>query len=166
MDFRKSTTVDQPINQVWDLLGNQYGEAYKWASGLYHSIPVGKPKIEGAICNNRTCELPSGMIKEEVRKFDAKNHILSYEVIEGFPFFVDQAINTWTLQAQGNKTRVDMHLVMTTKGFVGKLMQPMLKLQMGNLLQNAIDDFKHYSETGKPSPRKAKEIAKLAKKAA
>lgn len=158
--------VKQPIHQVWDLLGNQYGEADKWASGLFHSEAIGEPKIQGAVCNNRTCEISSGTIKEEVRKFDAKNHILSYEVIEGFPFFVDQAINTWTLQAQGKNTLVNMHLVMTTKGFIGKLMQPMLKLQMNSLLQHAIEDFKHYSETGKPSPRKAKELAKLAKRAA
>ena len=89
MEFKKSIIVNQPINQVWEVLGNQYGEAYKWASGLYHSEGFGTPQLEGASCNNRACETSTGKIKEKIRVFDEQNYELEYEVIEGFPFFVD-----------------------------------------------------------------------------
>ena len=105
-------------------------------------------------------------IKEEIRIFDPANHVLSYEVIEGFPFFVKLGQNTWTLTQIGNETKVSMRLEMRTKGIIGKVMSPMMRLQMGGVLTNAIEDFKHYVETGRPSPRKAKEIAKEAKKKA
>lgn len=167
MEFTRETLINAPIEQAWDILGNQYTEAYKWASGLNHSEGQGTPKFEGATCSNRACDTTAlGAIKEEIRIFDPENHILSYEVIEGFPFFVKLGQNTWTLTQEGNQTKVSMKLQMLTKGLVGKIMGPMMRLQMGGILTNAIEDFKHYVETGKPSPRKAKEIAKLERKAA
>ena len=166
MDFKKETIINKPIHEVWEILGNQYGEAYQWASGLYHSKAIGEPRLEGAACNNRDCETSQGKIKEVIRDFDPQNHVLAYEVIEGFPFFIDMALNTWTLTEKDNTTKVNMHLVMKTKGFVGALMTPMMKLQMNGVLKNVMDDFKYFVEKGQPSPRKAKEIAKLSRKAA
>ncbi|MEO0338732.1 MAG: SRPBCC family protein [Bacteroidota bacterium] len=160
MEFRKSILVNQPIEAVWEVLGNQYGEAYKWASGLYHSEGFGTPIIEGAHCKNRSCDTTQGKITEVIKTFNAADHHLEYEVVEGFPFFVDQGVNNWKLTPQGNKTRVDMHLVITTKGIMGAIMGPMMKMQMGKIVNNVLQDFKHYLETGKPSPLKAKEMAK------
>ena len=167
MEFTRETVVNAPIEQAWDILGNQYTAAYKWASGLKYSEGEGAPQFEGAVCNNRACDTTTlGAIKEEIRIFDPANHVLSYEVIEGFPFFVKLGQNTWTLTQIGNETKVSMRLEMRTKGIIGKVMSPMMRLQMGGVLTNAIEDFKHYVETGRPSPRKAKEIAKEAKKKA
>lgn len=166
MEFKKSMLIDRPVDEVWEVLGNQYTAAYKWAAGLYHSEGEGTPKIEGAACNNRSCDTSFGRIKEEIRAFDADNFKLSYEVIEGFPFFVDKGINNWKLMPKGNKTQVDMHLVVTTKGLMGAIMGPMMKLQMGKTIATVLDDLKYYVENGKPSPAKAKELARAAKKAA
>ena len=167
MEFKKEIIIEQPISQVWEVLGNQFGDAYKWASGLNHSKSFGTPQIEAAHCNNRACELPTGNIKEVLRKFDPENFILEYEVIEGFPFFVDTAINNWQLSSIGsNKTKVNMHLVVKTKGFVGAVMGPMMKLQLNKQIATIPQDLKHYVETGKPSPHKAKELQKQRKKAA
>lgn len=30
MEFKREIIIDQSIEKVWDVLGNQYGEAYKW----------------------------------------------------------------------------------------------------------------------------------------
>jgi len=109
MEFKREIIIDRPINEVWEVLGNQFGDAYKWASGLMHSEALGAPKIEGAVCNNRACEVKGfGKIREVIRKFDAKNYVLQYEVIEGFPGFVKQAINTWSLSQNGNKTKLNI----------------------------------------------------------
>jgi len=162
MEFKLEKVIDKPINAVWEVLGSQFGDAYKWAGGLYHSEGKNAPKLAGATCNNRVCETSSGRIEEVIRTFDIKNHELEYEVIEGFPFFVDQGINNWKLTKVGDKTRVNMHLKITTKGFVGKIMSPMMKMQMNKLTAGILDDFKDYVETGKPSVSKAKEMAKRA----
>ena len=74
------------------------------ASGLNHSKGYGAPTIIEAPSNNRACDLPSGKIKEVIRTFDPQNYELEYEVIEGFPFFVDTAINNWQLNEIGSDT--------------------------------------------------------------
>lgn len=160
MEFKKEIIIDKSIEQVWDVLGNQFGEAYKWAGGLKHSEAFGAPKIDGAVCNNRACDTTTGSIKEVIRKFDPAKNELEYEVIEGFPFFVNTAINNWKLTSKGKQTKVNMHLVIQTKGIVGSIMSPMMKMQMTKLTAGILEDFKHYVETGKPSPSKAKEMKK------
>ena len=166
MEFKREINIDKPIDAVWEILGNQFGDAYKWASGLNYSKAFSPPRIQGAPSNNRSCELPSGKIKEVLKKFDSKNHILEYEVIEGFPFFVDMAINNWKLtEISPERTKVDMHLVVKTKGFVGSIMNPMMKMQLTKQIQHIPNDLKHFLETGEPSTHKVKELKKLMSKA-
>ena len=166
MEFKREITINQPIAAVWEVLGNQYSEAYKWAGGLNHSQGYGQPALEGASCNNRACDTTSGKFQEEIRIFDPKNHTLEYEAIEGFPFFVDKAVNNWQLSQLGNQTKVNMRLTVETKGLVGAIMSPMMKMQMNKIIATVLDDLKHYVETGEPSPSKARELARYAKKAA
>lgn len=168
MEFIRETTINKPINEVWDVLGNQFTDAYKWASSLNHSQGFGKPTIEGATCSNRACDIKGmGKIKESIRVLDHKNHILSYEVIEGFPSFVKSGINTWTLKAIGNQTHLHMKCDMVLKGFVGTVMSPMMRMQMNGIFNEVVEEFKYYVEhNGTPHPRKIKAIQKLAKKAA
>ena len=110
MEVRKEITVNQAIDQVWDILGNQYASAYKWARGLYHSEGFGKPKLAGASCNNRTCDTSFGVIQEEIRTFDTQKYILEYEVIKGFPRFIKQGVNKWNLtKVDAGRTKVMMH---------------------------------------------------------
>lgn len=166
MEFKREIIIDRPVAKVWDILGNQFGEVYKWASGINHSESFGEPKLKQAHCNNRACELPSGKIKEVILKFDPYNFELEYEVIEGFPSFVDSGINNWKLTNLNGKTKVNMHLVIKTKGILGSIMGPIMKMQMNALTKSVLTDLKHYVETGKPSQFKQKELGKLAKKTA
>ncbi len=166
MNIKKEIIVHQPIDKVWEVLGDQYGQAYKWASGLDHSEALGRAKIQGAPCSQRSCQTNFGQITEAVRKYDPSSHELEYEVIKGFPGFIDTATNNWQLQSAGQSTKVFIDFNMTTKGFLGLFMGPLMKMQMNKVIANVLDDFKQYIETGKPSNRKAKEMAKLLKKAA
>lgn len=167
MEIKKEIVIDQSIEQVWGILGNQFTDAYKWARGLDHSEGHGTPTFEGASCSNRTCEVPGfGTIQEVIRKFDTKNYVLAYEVSEGFPDFISSAINTWSLSRVDGKTKVNMHLKMETNGFKGTIMGPMMKLQLSKLISGVVQDLKIYAETGKPSQQKEKELAKYLKKAA
>ena len=34
MEFKREIIIHKPVAEVWEVLGNHYGEAYKWASGL------------------------------------------------------------------------------------------------------------------------------------
>lgn len=160
MEIKRSFTVNKPVAEVWDILGNDYGGANKWATGLYHTEGYGKPTHAGAPCSNRTCETAQGTITEAVRTFDAQNYHLAYEVIEGFPGFVESGVNNWRLTPQGEKTKVDIHFIAITRGLLGSLMAPMMKWQLGKTFDRVLGDFKYYVEHGKPSPAKEKENAK------
>lgn len=162
MEFKQQIVIDRPINDVWDILGNQYGQAYLWASGLSHSEGAGAPKHAKAPCSQRVCTTTQGTIKETVDHFDAENYQLVYTVIEGFPFFVDRATNHWTLEAQGQQTLVHMHLMVQTKGWFGALMRPIMKGQLQKTVAPILNDLKVYVETGQPSAHKQQELQRQA----
>lgn len=165
MEFNREIIINKPVERVWEVLGTQFGHVCNWASGVNKSSASAESK-KTTDFTNRACDTTSGNVKEVVNIFDSKNYELEYEVIEGFPFFVKTGKNNWKLTAVGNKTKVNMNLQVVTQGFVGAVMRPMMKMQMSKLADNAADDLKIYVETGSPSARKAKELAKLTRKAA
>ncbi|MEO1033474.1 MAG: SRPBCC family protein [Bacteroidota bacterium] len=167
MEIKKEIVINRPIQEVWEVLGNQFTTAYKWARGLTHSEGFGKPKFDGAECSNRTCEvLGFGKIQEDIKKFDSKNYVLQYEVVKGFPDFITSAVNTWALERKGSNTLVSMHMKMQTKGFKGAIMGPMMKIQLNKTVAGVIEDLKIFVGTGNPSDYKQKELAKNRKKVA
>lgn len=167
MNFKRTVTIHQPIEPVWDVLGNQFGQAHVWASSVNHAETYGEATLEGAAYSNRSCNTTAGNVKEVIRAFDPKRHVLSYEVLEGFPFFVAKGQNTWKLSSQGPNTQVDMDIEIITQGIFGKIMTPMMRLQMNKLADEAVDDLKYYLEHDLiPHPRKVKAARKFAKKAA
>lgn len=167
MNIKKEIIVNKSASEVWEVLGDQFPDAYKWARGLDHSQGHGEPVFDGASCSNRTCEVPGfGKIQEVIKKFDPDKHVLSYEVTHGFPGFITSATNTWKLAAQTFNTKVEMNMVMQTKGIKGAIMGPMMKMNLNKMITGVLSDLKTYVETGVPSDHKMKEIAKAGKKAA
>lgn len=167
MNIKKEIMVNKPATEVWEVLGNQFPDAYRWARGLDHSQGYGEPIFDGATCSNRSCEVPGfGKIQEVIKNFDPEKHILVYEVTNGFPSFISFAFNTWKLVSHGSKTKVQMNMEMHTKGIKGALMGPMMKINLNKMVTGVLLDLKIYVETGEPSEHKMKELAKAAKKAA
>ncbi|NOT88109.1 MAG: SRPBCC family protein [Lysobacter sp.] len=151
--------VDKPVRMVWDVLGNQFGNAHVWGSALIHTEGSGR-QLSGQVCESRTCDIKGmGRIRENLLEFDPENFALKYEVVQGFPFFVERGVNLWTLTEEGAATRVRSVAEITTKGIVGAMMAPMMKMQMTGLMQKLVEDLKHYVETGMPHPRKLKAFA-------
>ena len=166
MEIKRTFTVNKSIDATWAVLGNDYGGAYKWGTGLYHTEGKGTPTLSGAEFDQRYCETNVGNITEKVLVFDPKSYQLSYEVIDGFPGFVKSGVNTWTLrQLSPNKTEVSVHFVAVLGGIVGTIMKPIMNWQLSKSFDQVLEDFKVYVETGKPSATKAKELAKRRPKA-
>lgn len=164
MEVKKEIIVNKPISKVWEILGNQYSDAYKWARGLYHSQAQGEPKINGAACNNRAFDTSFGKLREEVKIFQY-NKQFSYEVIEGFPSFVETGTNNWYLsELDDNRTKVTMHFKGKTTCVMSTTMGPMMKLNLKKGLGQALSDFNYYLENDKPTPEKIKDNNKNRKK--
>lgn len=147
--------INKPTLDVWEIVGNQFGSAHIWASALTHTEGSGR-KMAEQVCENRTCDIKGmGRIREKLLEFDSENFALTYEVMNGFPFFVERGINRWTMTPEGSSTRLQSVAEITTQGFVGMLMAPLMKMQMTGLMHRLLEDLKHYVETGVPHPRKA-----------
>ena len=162
IDMRIETEilVDQSPQAVWAVLGDQFGEAHTWGSALLHTRGHGKP-IADHVCESRSCDIKGmGRIREQLLEFDPGRFTLEYEVVEGFPFFVERGVNRWTLVPEGAQaTRVRSVATITTSGAIGMVMAPMLRLQMTGLMRRLLEELKHYVEHGKPHPRKLKALA-------
>ena len=77
------------------------------------------------------------------------------------PGMVGTALNHWQLRAiNAQQTQLKMRIEMEVKGILGKIMQPMMRLQMSNLGAQIAEEFKFYVENGKPHPRKVKALQK------
>ena len=142
------------------MLGDQIGETHLWGSALVHTHGHGKT-VHNQVRESRTCDIQGmGRIREQLLGFDPEHFTLEYEVVEGFPFFVERGANRWTLTSEGSHTTtVRSVATITTRGVVGHLMAPMLKFQMTSLMRKTLEDLKHYVETGTPHPRKVKALA-------
>jgi len=160
MRIETEVVVEKSAKAVWAVLGEQFGEAHLWGSALTHTQGHGKP-IHNQVCESRTCDIKGmGRIREQLLDFDPERLTLEYEVVEGFPFFVERGVNRWTLVPDGAQaTKVRSVATIATRGIVGALMAPMLRLQMTGLMRMTLQDLKHYLETGTPHPRKAKALA-------
>lgn len=156
MNVSGEIVINKPVQDVWEIVGNQFGEAYRWGSVLKHTKTHGR-QLHGVVCDMRTCDIAGiGTIKEKILEFDPQRHVLAYEVVEGFPFFVKRGVNQWRLIAEGSSTRLTINAEIETSGIVGLLMAPMMKMQMSSIMKKTREDLKYYVENGKPHPRKVK----------
>jgi len=159
MKITTEIIINKPTLDVWEIAGNQFGSAHIWASALTHTEGSGR-KMTEQVCESRTCDIKGmGRIHERLLEFDAKNFVLTYEVTNGFPFFVERGINRWMMTPEGSVTRLQSVAEITTRGFVGTLMAPLMKMQMKRLMHRLLEDLKHYVETGVPHPRKVMTLA-------
>ena len=154
MKIATDIVINKPIATVWNVVGTEFANAHLWASALNHSEADGR-KINGQVCESRICDVQGmGRIREKLLEFDAQNHALRYEVVEGFPFFVARGVNRWHLTTEGERTRVSTHAEIVTKGLIGAIMQPMMKMQMFGLMRKTLEDLKFYVEIDTPARRR------------
>lgn len=160
MIIKKEITVNKNIENAWKVLGLEFADADKWASAVSHSEGKGKG-INGASCSERGCSTSMGKLKEKILQYSNDNHSLSYQVSEGMPFMVKHATNAWQLTpVEQDKSKLQMHMDIQLKGFIGIIMQPMMKMMMSKMGTELVDEFKYYVENGYPHPRKIKAMKK------
>lgn len=159
MTIKKETTIHADIEKCWDVLGKDFANAHKWASAIKHSEGSGE-SFNGASCSNRGCDVKGmGALKEKLLSYSDNTHSLEYEIIDGLPSMVKKGTNSWSLASVGtNKTKLTMEMNMDISGFIGTIMKPMMKMQMGGMGKQFLEEFKYYVEKGNPHPRKIKAL--------
>ena len=165
MTISKQIIIDAPATEVWRVVAHDFHKADQWASSVNHSTRrEAGPTPEGCPLDTagRACDTSIGAIKEEIVHYNETQKSFGYQAKgEKMPFFVKNLVNNWRVTAQDtNRARVDMKLNVKLMPVIGTIMGPMMKLQMGKLLGEAVEELKFFVEQGKPHPRKVAAMQK------
>lgn len=160
MFIKKEIIINADIEKCWQLLGEDFAHADRWASAVSHSEGNGAG-FNGASCSERSCSTSLGGLKEKLLEFSPEQHLLKYEVAEGMPAMVKNATNDWRLTSlEKDQTRLTMVAEMQISGLMGTLMKPMMRAKMSKLTGQIAEEFKYFVENGAPHPRKVKAMQK------
>lgn len=160
MKIIKQLVIGKPIEEVWDVLGNQFGEIDRWASLIHKSEMSGEPTIPGLSHSIRSTETTGGPTKQQLTAFNPNKHTIAYKAIAGTPVFFKSVNAEWSLvKKDDNITGLTLDFEVQFKG-LGFLLMPLVKIKLGKVGDELLDDFKFYVETGKPHNRKLEAVAK------
>ena len=155
MRIIKELSIAKPIEEVWEVLGNQFGEIDKWASIISHSEVSGPAKLSGVNYSIRSTKTTQGLTQQELTSFNPDKHTISYKSISGTPAIIKQVTAHWSLEnGEDNNTHLVLDFSAEMKG-LGFILAPIAKIKLGKVGDVLLDDFKYYVEKGKPHPRKA-----------
>lgn len=150
MKRARSILIHAPLERVWAIAAQEFAGISAWASNVLASRPLQE-------ADGRVCQTPQGQATERLLHVDPDAHTFTYEIRAAFmPGFVERAVNTWSLTSEGaHQTRLTMEAEMTLSGAVGWLMGWPMRLGMGRLLCDNLEELKHYIEhDGEPHERK------------
>lgn len=154
MRIIKELSIAKPVEDVWEVLGNQFGKIDNWASIISHSEVSGPAKLPGVNYSIRSTKTTQGETQQELTGFDPDKHSISYKSISGTPAIIKQVSAHWILKEKGtNNTQLLLDFKAEMKG-LGFILAPIAKIKLGKVGDILLDDFKYYVENGKPHPRK------------
>ena len=162
MRIQHIVTIDAPVDKVWDIVGNRYGEVGNWARTVDRSTAKMGQTPGGAACTGRTCATTLGDFSEDIVRFDPAKHELAYTATgDKMPGFVRSLQGDWQLEPIGpNRTKVRMELTADIAPPFNILMGWMMKMQFNKAISATLEDLKIYAETGRVSDGKRKAAAK------
>ena len=150
MKINSNLTLHATADAAWTVIGEQYGEISKWTRALSASTIDG-PVAQGA---QRTCTtpgigpFPAGTIVERIVAFDREAMDLTYEVVEGLPWFIRSARNRWSVSADGpDRCRVQSRAHLELHWAVWPL-APILRWSLVRSVKSVFEDLRHRVENG------------------
>ena len=85
MEIKVQVKVNKPIDKVWEVMGNQFGDAHIWSSNFKTSKAGGEKKFEGIDYSLRDTTTQNGNTIQELKEFDARSYSFKYEITAGKP---------------------------------------------------------------------------------
>ncbi|NER82350.1 MAG: SRPBCC family protein [Leptolyngbya sp. SIO1D8] len=157
MQIKRQFTVNASADRLWEIMGLQFTDVSHWASDIYASRGRNNGIIpQGAPCSGRVCETSLGSFKEQILQYDEQRKMISYDAKgDKMPFFVKHLANNWTFTPlAGGKCKVDMCMEISLLPVFNLLMGPMMRMQMGGVINQVIEELTYFAENGIPHPRK------------
>jgi hypothetical protein len=153
MNVKAELTIEKSIREVWEIMGNQFGDVHKWSSNFKESKPGGPQKFEDINYSLRETITDRGITIQVLETFDPKNFILKYYITEGLPEIAKSAHATWFLkQISEHKTRVVMDFELEPKAPLNAVMASKIKMGLKASTTVLAEELKYFMENGKPLP--------------
>ena len=154
MKFSKQITIAASADKVWEIAGRDFANIGVWATAVSHSVVNDKlASVNDSPVGGRLCETSFGTASEEFTAYDDAEKTYSFKGVFDSKMLQSVINTTQLVSIDENTTEVritpDIEL-----SFIGTLMSPMIRMQLGKLTDEILDDLKYYVENGKPSPRK------------
>ncbi len=163
MEIVKRTIINKPISEVWKILAVDFDKAGDWMTGVKHSYKTEGHSCEGSPMNGRVCEFSTKengpRANERITLFDEKKYRLGIQVKPqniNVPVIKNDALVSLNkIDSKSTQVIWENNLELTTKG---KILYPLLKIGLGKTYTQIMLDLKHFSETGRPHPKKQAEL--------
>jgi len=156
IELTNSACIEASTDKVWAILAD-LESVYKWVEPIRNARCIGG-KSRG-LGTTRICDLSGGFsITEEWTAWDEGN---SFEYVAfGMPL-IERATNRWELHREdGGKTLLISHAEITLKGgFLGKLLEPIMRRAMKSMGPRSLASFKYLAEHGTPYQGKHSNLA-------
>ncbi|NEQ48121.1 MAG: hypothetical protein F6K00_33135 [Leptolyngbya sp. SIOISBB] len=157
MQLKQQFTVNASADRLWEIMGQDFAHVSHWASSI-HASQARQTGIvpQGASCSGRVCTTSMGEFKEQILKYDERKKMVAYDAKgDKMPFFVRQIENSWTFTPlPGNRCQVDMRMKISLLPVFNLFMGPMMRMQMGGVVNQVIEELTYFAENGMPHPRK------------
>lgn len=102
MELQERIEIDRPIDAVWQLLANRFGEVSEWRHDVQRSRVSGKGKLLNASFSSRILEINGKEHEEVLTSLDPDQRSLSYRRSNGLPFYVRKVSTIWSLTRSVN----------------------------------------------------------------
>ena len=154
MKILNTKDINQPIENVWKIVAQEFDQAHLWMSPVKHSYAtVTHKKIDQAPHSGRVCELsskPNGLYADEkITYYNESEKVLKFEVEPkntpfGFPV-VKNAVEVKLMQIGKEKTRVEWvsRPVLKKPAY---LISPILKFGLKKSFDGLLNDLKKYAQ--------------------
>ena len=153
IDLKFDTKINKPIEEVWKYIIDEFPNAHEWAAGTN----MCRKGLESEDFD-RVCETETGRLMDKITKIDDENYLLEFSV-KGLPFFVRSVVSSWKLTKISNtQTEIILGPRIEVMPVIGTIMQIPMKIAFKKLYPPLLEDLRIFIETGKPSPRKQKEL--------
>jgi hypothetical protein len=151
MNIKVELTIKKSIQEVWEVMGNQFGYADKWSSNFKTSKPGGEAKFSGLEYSLRDTTTDRGNTIQELTAFDPNKYTLSYVITKGAPEISKMAGAEWSLVSESeNVSKVSMDFIMEPKMPINEEMGAKIRMGLTASVKELAEELKFYLETGKP----------------
>ena len=152
MEIKVKVTINKPIAEVWEVMGNQFGHAHLWSSNFITSKPGGEPRFEGLDYSLRDTTTERGNTIQELQAFDPSTYSFSYEITKGAPKIAKRAASTWYLKETENGTVAHMDTIMEPNMPLPAEMEAKIHMGLTASFNQLAEELKYYVEHGVPHP--------------